>query len=92
MTVTGEIYSTLLTLFNIYAPNIDNAACFKKIMSHIPDVMMTNLVIGGDLNRNKNRNYRSCSFRIDQSSLSVFLYTFINNTTITYYSDTTTTQ
>lgn len=46
--VTGEIYSTPLTLFNTYAPNIDNPAFFNKMMSRIPDMSPTNLVIGGD--------------------------------------------
>ena len=42
--VTGEIYSTPLTLLNIYAPNIDNPLFFQKVMSLIPNISQTNLI------------------------------------------------
>lgn len=48
--VTGEKYSTPLTLLNIYAPNIDNPPFSQKVMSLIPDLSQTNLVIAGDFN------------------------------------------
>lgn len=50
MIVTGEIYSTPLTLMNIYAPNIDNPSFFQKVMSFISDLSQTNLIIAGDFN------------------------------------------
>lgn len=80
---TGEIYSTPLTLLNIYAPNIDNAAFFHKVMSLLPDFSQTNLVIEGDFNCELDPYLdRSSTCRIEKSNLSVFLNSFINNTNL----------
>lgn len=48
--VSGELYNTSLTLVNLYAPNIDNPAFFKKVFSSIPNLSQTKLIIGGDFN------------------------------------------
>ena len=48
--VTGEIHSPPMTLVNIYGPNFDNPQFFKKVFSLIPELSLTNLIIGGDFN------------------------------------------
>lgn len=79
--VTGELYSTPLTLLNIYAPNIDSPSFFKKVMSSIPNMSQTNLIIGGDFNCILDPYLdRSSTRRVEKSKSSIFLDTFINNT------------
>lgn len=46
--VTGD--STPLTLMNTYAHNKDRPPFFQKVMSLIPDLFQTNLIIAGDFN------------------------------------------
>ena len=48
--VKGEIHSFPITLVNIYGPNFDNPAFFRKVFSLITDISQTNLIVGGDLN------------------------------------------
>ncbi len=48
--VSGEIYSIPITLVNVYGPNFENPAFFRKVFSLITDVSQTNLIIRGDLN------------------------------------------
>ena len=48
--VTGELYSTSLTLVNLYGPNCDSPQFFKKVFYLIPDMSQSNLIIGGDVN------------------------------------------
>lgn len=48
--VAGEIFSTPITLVNIYGPNFDDPRFFQNVFSKIPDISSTNLIIGGDFN------------------------------------------
>lgn len=48
--VTGELYTTPITLLNIYGPNQDDPEFYRKVFSLIPDIPNSNLIIGGDFN------------------------------------------
>lgn len=48
--VTGHLYSLHVTLLNIYGPNIDDAAFFRKTFEKLPDLSNTNLIVAGDHN------------------------------------------
>ena len=49
--VTGELYSSPVTLLNIYGPNFDSPGFYSKILSRLPvSAPQSNLIIGGDLN------------------------------------------
>lgn len=48
--VTGHINSFPVTLVNIYGPNTDDPAFFRKVFDLIPDDDSSHIVIGGDLN------------------------------------------
>lgn len=48
--VTGYINSFHVTLLNVYGPNFDDPAFFRKIFSSLPDLSDTHLIVGGDFN------------------------------------------
>lgn len=48
--VTGHLYSLHVTLLNIYGPNIDEPAFFRKTFEKLPDLSNTNLIVAGDHN------------------------------------------
>lgn len=48
--VTGYIYSIHVTLLNVYAPNFDDPAFFRKIFGLLSNSSDTHIIIGGDLN------------------------------------------
>lgn len=48
--VTGHLHSIHVTLLNIYGPNIDDAAFFRKTFEKLPDLSNTNLIVAGDHN------------------------------------------
>ena len=48
--VTGHIKSFPVTLVNIYGPNTDDPAFFRKVFDLIPDDDSSHIVIGGDFN------------------------------------------
>lgn len=48
--VTGHINSFPITLLNIYGPNTDDPAFFRKVFDLIPDDDSSHIVIGGDFN------------------------------------------
>lgn len=48
--VSGKLYNTKVVLANIYAPNTDNVAFFKRAFSLLPDLSSYSLILGGDLN------------------------------------------
>jgi len=48
--VTGCIYSFHVTLLNVYGPNFDDPAFFRKIFNSLPDLSDTRLMVGGDFN------------------------------------------
>lgn len=48
--VTGHIFSYHVTFLNIYAPNFDDPAFFRKIFNLIPYSSTTHLIAGGDYN------------------------------------------
>lgn len=48
--VMGEMYSTPMTLLNIYGPNYDDPEFFRKVLGLILDISNTNLIIWGDFN------------------------------------------
>lgn len=73
--VTGEIYSTPLTLMNKYAPNIDNPSFFQKAMFLIPDLSQTNLIIAGDFNCVLDPYLdRSSTRRAEKSNSSILIH------------------
>ncbi len=47
---TGQIHNTHLVLTNVYAPNHDDEAFFKRLFSALPDMSSHCLILGGDLN------------------------------------------
>lgn len=67
--VTGYIHSFHVTLLNVYGPNFDDPAFFRKIFSSLPDLSDTHLIVGGDFNcvldsrldRSAQSNYSSTS-------------------------------
>ena len=48
--VSGLLYSTKVTLANIYAPNWDDHNFVSKIISLLPDLNTYELILGGDFN------------------------------------------
>lgn len=48
--VTGYIYSFRVALLNVYGPNFDDPAFFRKMFSLLPDLSDTHVLIGGDFN------------------------------------------
>lgn len=81
--VIGELFSIPLTLLNIYAPNMDNPSFFKKVMTLIPDMSQTNLIIGGDFNCVLDPYLdRSSTTKQIRNNSSVFLNTFIDNSNL----------
>ena len=45
-----KIENKIITLVNIYAPNDDNPAFFKKVLSHLLSFDCEEIVLGGDFN------------------------------------------
>lgn len=81
--VTGEINSTPVTLVNIYGPNFDNPSFFQKVFSLIPDLSLTSLIIGADLNCAIDPYLdRSSTQRAPPSKTRDFLKSYINNSNI----------
>lgn len=54
--VTDKLYGHLVTLVNIYAPNVDNEQFIRSIISKLPDIDTHQLIIGGDFNLVLNTN------------------------------------
>lgn len=81
--VSGEINNTSLTLVNVYAPNMDNPAFFKKAFSLLPNLSQTMLIIGGDFNTLNTPLDpfldRSASRKIPQNNSSVLLNSFLKS-------------
>ena len=50
MIVSGLLYSTKVTLANIYAPNWDDHQFISKIFTLLPDLNTYELILGGDFN------------------------------------------
>lgn len=48
--VTGHLQSSHVTLLNIYGPNIDDAAFFRKTFEKLHDLSNTNLIVAGNHN------------------------------------------
>lgn len=48
--VTGKLYDNLITLVNIYAPNVDDEQFINSLLLKIPDMDSHQLIIGGDFN------------------------------------------
>lgn len=48
--LAGHIDSFPITLVNIYGPNTDDPAFFRKVFDLIPDDDLSHIVIGGDFN------------------------------------------
>lgn len=48
--VSGTLSCVPVTLINVYGPNFDIPAFFQKVLSRIPEVGETNIVMGGDFN------------------------------------------
>lgn len=48
--VVGRIHNTPLILANVYGPNWDNDAFFRKFLFSLPDLDSHRLIIGGDFN------------------------------------------
>ena len=48
--VSGQLFNSLVTLVNVYAPNYDDCNFFTKLFSTIPGEDNYNLIIGGDFN------------------------------------------
>lgn len=48
--VTGQIHNTWVALANIYAPNFDDDAFFKRVFLTLPDLSSHHLILGGDFN------------------------------------------
>lgn len=62
--VTGQIHNTRVALVNVYAPNCDDDAFFKRLFLMIPDMSSHFLILGGDFNGWLNP-------RLDRSSAKV---------------------
>lgn len=78
--VSGEIYNTSLTLVNVYAPNMDNPAFFKKVFSLLPNLSQTMLIIGGDFNTPLDPFLdRSASRKIPKNNSSVLINSFLKS-------------
>ena len=78
--VSGEIYNTSLTLVNVYAPNMDNPAFFRKVFSLLPNLSQTMLIIGADFNTPLDPFLdRSSSRKIPKNNSSVFFYSFLKS-------------
>lgn len=82
--VTGVIYTTHITLVNLYGPNYDSSAFFKKVFSLLTDISQTNLIIGGDLNCTLDPYLDSSSKkRAPHSYTRDFLKAYIDNSSLT---------
>lgn len=78
--VSGEIYNTSLTLVNVYAPNVDNPAFFRKVFSLLPNLSQTKLIIGGDFNTPLDPFLDRSSFcKIPKNNSSVLLNSFLKS-------------
>lgn len=78
--VIGEIYSTPVTLLNIYGPNNDDPEFFRKTLNLIPNISTTNLIIGGDFNLVLDTYLdRSSTKRVEPTKAGVLLKSYIDN-------------
>lgn len=66
--VTGKLYDNLITLVNIYAPNVDDEQFILSVLSKLPNMDSHQLIIAGDFNLVLNANLDRSSHR--QASLS----------------------
>lgn len=81
--VAGEIFSTPITLVNIYGPNFDDPRFFQNVFSKIPDISSTNLIIGGDFNCVLDPYLdRSSAQRASPSKSRDFLNMYIKNSNV----------
>ncbi len=48
--VTGKIFGSTLTLANVYGPNWDNEDFYKNFLFSLPDLVSSQLILGGDFN------------------------------------------
>lgn len=48
--VSGTLNCVPVTQINVYGPNFDDLAFFQVVLSRIPDVDDTNIIMGGDFN------------------------------------------
>lgn len=48
--ITGKLYNHLMTLVNIYAPNMDDEQFITSLITKLPDMDTHQLIIGGDFN------------------------------------------
>ncbi len=81
--IVGELYSLPITLLNIYGPNMDSPSFYKHVLAQIPDILYTNLLVGGDLNLDLDPYLdRSSSRRAPPSNSSIFLKEYCNNSNL----------
>lgn len=77
--VMGEMHMSM-TLLNIYGPNCNDPEFFRKVLSLMPDISNTNLIIGGDFNFVLDSYLnRSSTQRVASSNACNLLKTYINN-------------
>lgn len=48
--ITGQIHDTRVALVNVYAPNYDDDAFFRRLFAILPDMSSHHLILGGDFN------------------------------------------
>ena len=48
--VSGKLYSTMMVLANVYAPNVDDVGSLERFFSSLPDLSSHSLILGGDFN------------------------------------------
>lgn len=67
-------------MVNIYAPNMDSPSFSKHVFAQIPDILHTNILVGGDLILVLDPYLdRSSSRRAPPSNSSIFLKEYCNN-------------
>lgn len=67
-------------MVNIYAPNTDSPSFSKHVFAQIPDILHTNILVGGDLILVLDPYLdRSSSRRAPPSNSSIFLKEYCNN-------------
>lgn len=81
--IAGELYSLPITLIKMYGPNTDSPSFYKHVFAKIPDILHTNLLVGGDLNLVLDPYLdRSSPRRAPPSNSSIFLKEFCNNSNL----------
>lgn len=77
--VTGKLNDNLITLVNVYAPNVDDELFINSLLSKLPDMDSHQLIIGGDFNLVFNPDLDRLSRKPSTVSKMAFFYGNLQN-------------